>query len=128
VTVSSSTPTSRAESAAKTTTLARDIIKSFEVRRGLRRTHAEDLRRQAVAAGDATTVVPIQVLGGVNRTYTESKLVFTRSLLADEAVRADGRAQHLESRLAAGDGLAGADLQLLCSQLEPLPDPEPAAV
>jgi hypothetical protein len=70
------------------------------------------------------------VLGGVNGSYTEPKLVFTKNLLADEAARADATASHLESRLSAGDDLAGSSLELLTTQLEPLRDEaaEPVAV
>jgi hypothetical protein len=94
------------------------------------RTHAEELRRRAAEAGDATTVVSVNVYGGLDGARTEPRLEFTRNVLSDEAARADGTASHLEGRLSAGDALAGEQLALLVSQLEPLPveEPEPVAV
>ena len=85
------------------------------------RQHAEELRRQAAEAGDATQVVSVAVQGGSDGARMEPRLEFTRNVLADEAARADGRADWLNGYLARGDALSGESLAILLTQLQPLP-------
>jgi hypothetical protein len=85
------------------------------------RTRAQELRQQAEAAGDETVVERVVVLGGMGGGEVEPRLRFKSAVLLEEAATADTRAEHLEGRLSVGDALNGAELEVLVSQLEPLP-------
>jgi hypothetical protein len=86
------------------------------------RLHAEDLRRQAEEAGDATVVVHTVRYGGPDGAVEEPQLRYQRVELRAQAAMADQTASHLEARLAAGDALAGESLEQLVTQLVPLPE------
>jgi hypothetical protein len=85
------------------------------------RQHAGVLRQKAAEAGDETTVVAVRAeRPGLGDSF-EPKLEYIRNLLAAEADQADQTVTWLEGYLLRGDSLAGADLELLVSQLAPLP-------
>ena len=92
------------------------------------RERAVELRQEAGEAGDATVIERVLVLGGQGGGEVEPRLRFKSQVLLEQADQADTRAVHLEGRLSVGDALNGSDLELLCSQLEDLPEPEPVAV